>query len=148
MEPIVAWRIWQIPTDGDKRLLHSISASAYGRYYSNNAWSRIRHHESDMVPVMKSKHGIHAWKHRHDAEKYCFNLVDTFDRHFGHHSKQIPELILGEVYLWGKIIEHRHGYRAQYAYPKKLIHDKRFNNLESIKELSRNYGIDYEIFKL
>jgi hypothetical protein len=28
--------------------------------------------------------------------------------------------VLGEVYLWGKIIEHEHGYKAQYAYPKKL----------------------------
>jgi DNA-binding CsgD family transcriptional regulator len=29
--------------------------------------------------------------------------------------------ISGEVYLWGTIIEHSHGYRAQYAYPKRLV---------------------------
>lgn len=29
--------------------------------------------------------------------------------------------IFGEVYLWGKIIEHDLGYRAQYAYPKRLF---------------------------
>jgi hypothetical protein len=28
--------------------------------------------------------------------------------------------ICGEVYLWGKLIEHRDGWRAQYAYPKSL----------------------------
>jgi hypothetical protein len=27
----------------------------------------------------------------------------------------------GEVYLWGKVVEHRFGYRAQYAYPKCLV---------------------------
>jgi len=26
----------------------------------------------------------------------------------------------GEVHLWGKIIEHQDGYRAEYAYPKKM----------------------------
>jgi hypothetical protein len=28
--------------------------------------------------------------------------------------------LLGEVSLWGKVIEHERGYRAQYAYPKQL----------------------------
>jgi hypothetical protein len=27
----------------------------------------------------------------------------------------------GEVYLWGKVVEHRFGYRAQYAYPKSIV---------------------------
>jgi len=30
-------------------------------------------------------------------------------------------LVYGEVYLWGKVVEHEHGWRAQYAYPKSLI---------------------------
>jgi hypothetical protein len=31
-----------------------------------------------------------------------------------------PGLIVGEVYLWGKVIPGELGYRAQYAYPKSL----------------------------
>lgn len=27
----------------------------------------------------------------------------------------------GEVYLWGKVVEHEQGWRAQFAYPKKLV---------------------------
>ncbi len=27
----------------------------------------------------------------------------------------------GEVYLWGKVVEHAFGYRAQFAYPKSLV---------------------------
>jgi hypothetical protein len=27
----------------------------------------------------------------------------------------------GEVYLWGKVVEHHLGYRAQFAYPKSLV---------------------------
>lgn len=29
--------------------------------------------------------------------------------------------ILGEVYLWGRILHGEHGFRAQYTYPKKFI---------------------------
>ena len=27
----------------------------------------------------------------------------------------------GEIWLWGSVVEHQHGYRAQFAYPKKLF---------------------------
>lgn len=30
----------------------------------------------------------------------------------------VGQTLLGEVYLWGKVIEHERGYKAQYAYPK------------------------------
>ncbi len=29
--------------------------------------------------------------------------------------------IHGEVYLWGTVVEHRLGWRAQFAYPKSLF---------------------------
>ena len=31
-----------------------------------------------------------------------------------------PNIVIGEVYLWGKIIDCLYGYRAQYAYPKRF----------------------------
>ena len=38
---------------------------------------------------------------------------------------QLPEMdaafICGEVYLWGVVVEHELGWRAQYAYPKNLV---------------------------
>ncbi len=38
---------------------------------------------------------------------------------------QLPEIyaafICGEVYLWGVVVEHELGWRAQYAYPKNLV---------------------------
>jgi hypothetical protein len=29
--------------------------------------------------------------------------------------------VIGQVYLWGQIVEHTRGYRAEFAYPKALI---------------------------
>ena len=31
-----------------------------------------------------------------------------------------PKDVRGEVYLWGKVIEHEYGYRAEFAYPKTI----------------------------
>jgi len=56
---------------------------------------------------------------------------DTHDAHLWHlRSQRAPLLpqqgydrfgIHGEVYLWGKVVEHQLGYRAQFAYPKSLV---------------------------
>lgn len=32
----------------------------------------------------------------------------------------IPFRVQGEVWLWGDVVEHQDGYRAQYAYPKEI----------------------------
>jgi hypothetical protein len=31
-----------------------------------------------------------------------------------------PNIVVGEVHLWGKIVDCQYGYRAQYAYPKRF----------------------------
>jgi hypothetical protein len=51
----------------------------------------------------------------------------------------------GEVYLWGKICEHKLGYRAKYAYPKNLtISEWRMGFGTKIPRLETlvSYGVD------
>jgi hypothetical protein len=54
--------------------------------------------------------------------------------------------VYGEVYLWGKIWDHRFGYRAQYAYPKKFVlpHEMvpKADEVESRLEPLIAYGAD------
>ena len=53
--------------------------------------------------------------------------------------------IRGEIYLWGKVIEHESGWRAQFAYPKTLVLSPEsllfggFAQLELGKEELRTY---------
>jgi hypothetical protein len=47
--------------------------------------------------------------------------------------------ISGQVYLWGLIVEHELGYRAQYAYPKCLYLDGEKDN--TIRMIANNYKI-------
>lgn len=35
------------------------------------------------------------------------------------HSEHL--IVVGQVHLWGRVIEHEHGWRAQYAYPYELF---------------------------
>lgn len=53
-------------------------------------------------------------------------------------------LILGEVALWGTLVEHEDGFRAQYAYPTRLFVSKDFSVHKATK-LSEAYGVPVEI---
>jgi len=48
-------------------------------------------------------------------------------------------LISGQVYLWGLIVEHELGYRAEYAYPKCLYLDGAKD--DTIRIIASNYRI-------
>jgi len=41
-------------------------------------------------------------------------------QHLQRITRSVEYCLHGEVYLWGKIVEHELGYRAQFAYPKSL----------------------------
>jgi hypothetical protein len=47
--------------------------------------------------------------------------------------------VLGEVSLWGKIVVHQDGYRARYAYPRRLWVDESFP--EELKRTLRTYVV-------
>ncbi len=47
--------------------------------------------------------------------------------------REEPNIVVGEVYMWGKIVDCQYGYRARYAYPKCFYgnsydHDDAYNN--------------------
>jgi len=45
-------------------------------------------------------------------------------------------IITGKVALWGKVIEHEKGYRAQYAYPIEFVHcTDRHVDVEELREI-------------
>lgn len=50
--------------------------------------------------------------------------------------------VLGRVALWGRIIEHEHGYRAEYAYPQVLFYGKHSADETTSRGVAQLYGID------
>lgn len=49
-------------------------------------------------------------------------------------------IVVGEVWLWGRVARHEYGYRAQFAYPAKFIGGFGCDPLD----LAITYGVPYE----
>lgn len=85
--PIVAWRLWKIRQDG---ILLSVSQRA--EWPTGAPMVGDPEEGSAGLYAMKTREGLVG----HEYGRDC---------------------LVGQVALWGRVIEHRYGYRAEYAYP-------------------------------
>jgi hypothetical protein len=65
-------------------------------------------HEGHVAPLAECQCGFYAFK-------TLPQLVEWLE-----HRETELDLVIGDVYLWGKVVDCEHGYRAQYAYPKRF----------------------------
>jgi len=112
--PIVGHRIWSWDTTAANHEpcspLRSLNGNPWpvGRKLSATCFHpcmpsmQFERHQS---PLESCRCGIYATKDVDQLQKFC-------GIGFG---------ISGEVYLWGTVVEHQFGWRAQYAYPKSLV---------------------------
>jgi hypothetical protein len=109
-EAFVGWRAWR---------LHKLERKLTGPYLSTKCWpyrapfratcdvdERHAHDKryAHASPSALCKCGIYAMKEQERV-----------------HYHEEREIIYGSVSLWGHIVEHEIGYRAQFGYPKELI---------------------------
>lgn len=145
MEPITAWRFWQINVKdrggfelvsgypGVKWLpqtpLRAVHQDRVDMYYRHSIQSiqactdaPCEHYD----PGYGYGCGIYGYKTLNSLVQSGIELRDS-------------HLVFGEVSLWGRIYEHERGYRAQYAYPKRFI--ALVNTRELIEQLSQHYHV-------
>ena len=112
VSPIVAHRVWQwdgavlVSLNGERwqhgqRLEAECCVVSGGRSIGCSESAHARH----RAPQMDCTCGIYAVKTLEQLAGRCFRFHGVW----------------GEVYLWGTIIEHSFGWRAQFAYPKSLL---------------------------
>lgn len=110
-EPLTGHRGWNINAMG---FLCSANHNHTGRVWPAKKAMRARcptcglnHFGADgkllRAPVKECSCGLYAYKPNVPNRDWS----------------QLP--ITGEVKLWGRVIEHEHGYRAEYAYPSSLV---------------------------
>ena len=111
ISPVVGYRVWQWNTTGLKSLngepwLPGRPLAAQCRVVARGTIvGRTKAvHSADELPHSACSCGVYAAK----------NLGHL--RQFGYQEHSIH----GEVYLWGTVVEHKLGWRAQFAYPKSL----------------------------
>jgi hypothetical protein len=101
VSPIVAYRAWKLGPCG-------LQSSSNGEFWHPNqtfqAVCKINRH---TPPHSDCSCGIYAAKSFDELERAMWYAE--------------LEGVCGEVYLWGTIVEHNLGWRAQFAYPKTLV---------------------------
>ena len=113
ISPVVAYRAWQLDANGLKSLC--------GERWKPSQLLAARCRASVVVgPIAGREEAVHdAHEPPHTnctcgvyASKSLEQLLTTGYERCGIH---------GEVYLWGTVVEHERGWRAQFAYPKSLV---------------------------
>jgi len=112
ISPVVGYRVWQWDAVGLKSLNGELwvpgrRLSALCRAAAKGFISGLPRvtHDSDQLPHPSCTCGVYAAK--------------TLERLRGCGYSRFG--VYGEVYLWGTVVEHERGWRAQYAYPKTLF---------------------------
>jgi hypothetical protein len=121
MEVITAWRGWAVTQDGGEWRLKALGKSHIWqpRAQVDAVCDGGKNHPA---PNYDCQCGVWAFKE-------LDGLVSALNRYS-------DIRVLGNVQLWGRVIETENGYRAQYAYPSELW---LFDN--SLEELGYIYGV-------
>jgi hypothetical protein len=120
-EVIVAWRAWTWIDVGSRIILRSLNAKTLWPWAEPASADKLT---ADTLTV----DGIHAFKTEAQAKSYAANTV------------------WGEVSLWGRVIEHDLGYRAEFAYPRTLIVPATIPDAAGLaRKLAASYGIEARV---
>jgi hypothetical protein len=107
-EALIGWRVWcVVRTDGRLRLASVIHDEVWPSDTELVARCNAVDATPHAAPSPECMCGIHAAREP--------STVWTYLR--GRDDPGTVTRVLGRVALWGKIVEHEHGWRAQYAYP-------------------------------
>ena len=135
IDPAIGYRVWVVKDD---RL--------YSFAHTNIMWVPYEHFEAECskdheVPDVNCSCGTYA--------------AGTFNRLFGmgytktHGLFSAPEgqvTIAGQVKLWGGIIPGQLGWRAQFAYPARLLVP--YSRWKIAKRIAAEYGVPFKLYNL
>jgi hypothetical protein len=104
-EPVIGWRVWTLRANrgGTAIRMGPIAGRA-------KPW-----------PVLEPARATCARRGRHEVPGFACTcgLHATRTPHPLHRARD--PAVVGTVALWGKVVEHEHGYRAAFAYPQRLM---------------------------
>lgn len=126
-EPILAWRVWRLD---DRGYLRSLTWRSF-------SWAPLKVSQADLISASFKNCGIHGFKKKED----CLRLYHATNKFI----VSTDCFCYGQVSLWGRVIEHERGYRAQYAYPYEIF----VPSSTMAKHLTNKYAVDvfYEPLK-
>jgi hypothetical protein len=123
-EPIVGWRQWNFMyphflanLGNDTIYVPREKIEAHCEQYSTiGTLVHRKDHSEQPAPHLTCMCGIYAYKEKPRLLREIRNIYSGL--RLVANNRYVP--IYGEINLWGKVIEHEDGYRAQFGYPKRL----------------------------
>lgn len=109
IEPIVGWRAWRVARDrGGLVLLSGVYDVRWepGRETSASCQAGGAH----AAPGRRCRCGIYAVREPAAAVRYLI----------GRDEREVVHRVIGQVALWGRVIEGELGWRAEQAYPVRI----------------------------
>ena len=113
-EPIVGWRQWHFMYP--HFLANLGNDTIYVPREKIEARCEQKDHSEQQAPHLTCTCGIYAYK---EKPRLLGEIRYTYGRPVAPPVSGL-RLVYGEINLWGKVVEHDHGYRAQFGYPKRL----------------------------
>ena len=113
-EPIVGWRQWNFMYP--HFLANLGNDTIYVPREKIEARCEQEDHSEQQAPHLPCTCGIYAYK---EKPRLLGEIRITYGRPLAPPVSGL-RLVYGEINLWGKVIEHEDGYRAQFGYPKRL----------------------------
>ena len=106
ISPVVAYRVWRW-----KETLQSLNGEP---------WLPGRHVEARCRVALAARHTTEAVNEVPNRKCTCGIYAAKNSEHL-RRVGYADRGVCGEVYLWGTVVEHTLGWRAQFAYPKHLV---------------------------
>ena len=138
--PLKGWRAWEVKRN------HELRATGVNVYWppkekmralcasdsTGNQWVTQQgkeDHTTGRVPMAQCTCGIYA----HQTLEQVIETVGP--------SLQMGRYVFGRVALWGKVIEHEHGWRGEFAYPIELLDGGLNVREETIQAIGKVYEV-------
>ena len=140
-EPILAWRLWRIQRvetlEGDEPLrLAAAGRLGIPRFWRPREPNRAvcsSHRTQHEAPWPACRCGIYGFRAQEAAERALRRYARG----------DVSDWAIGRVSLWGRIVECKHGWRAEYAYPYDVT--LLGGDPEAVRELRDLYAVDVSL---
>jgi hypothetical protein len=109
IEPVVGWRAWRVARVGGRLVLLS---AVYDEIWEPGRELAASCHKGrdHTAPDPQCTCGIYAAQ----------EVIEASRHRVGRNDPGVLDRVLGEVALWGRVVEGERGWRAAYAYPVRL----------------------------
>jgi hypothetical protein len=131
-EVIIGWRVWRLNYKGEYPGKSGVRPLTLQSTYMDTTWPPGQQAKA-CCDVKRLHHGIHAFATQQQAIGYLSS---------GNKPRQY---VYGQVSLWGRVVIHEDGYRAECAYPKHIYVPNRYRGgWDIVNALRRSYGVEVQ----